>query len=112
MLHSLQYLIEVLIDYKAMRGIVKKITLNTTLTDQSNQWLVNASIYLSKYRLKVYYLVGWLNLVPNALLHLAALGDNKAKERPEEAVLNSIWTNHYNHILFIVEAQIDDELQL
>lgn len=104
MLHSSQHLVVVLTNHEATRGIIEKTSLNTTLTNWSNRRLVNVSIYLSKYKLQVHHLASRLNLVLNALFRLAALGDSVAKERPEEPVLDSIWNNHSDHVLFIAEA--------
>lgn len=111
MLHSSQHPIVVLTDHDATRGIVEKTLLNTTSTDRSNRRLVNASIYLSEYNLQVHHLAGRLNLVPDALSRLTASGDAVAKQRSEEPVLDAIWDQADDHVMFLAEAQMDDTLR-
>ncbi len=64
-----------LTDHNVTRGIVNQTTLNITSTDYANRHLINALIYLSAYLLDVYYLLGWLNFVPDTLSWLEAVGD-------------------------------------
>ena len=80
-----------------------------TLTDQANRRLINASIYLSAYPLDVYHLPGRLNLVPDALSRLPAMGDSKTWKLDQEPVLDDIW--QADHVLYAAEARIDDKMR-
>ena len=51
MIYSLNYLVVVLTDYVATKGIVEKSPLTTISTERSNCYLICIAIYLSKYNL-------------------------------------------------------------
>ena len=55
-IHFSNYLVVVLIDYIAIKGIVEKSPLTTTSIEYSNYRLIYIVIYLSKYNLQIYYL--------------------------------------------------------
>ncbi|KAF5971878.1 TY3B-TY3B protein [Fusarium bulbicola] len=59
-------------DHSATKQIVEKTTLDTTGTDRANRRLVNASIYLSEYELRVFHIPGKKDFVPDALSRLEA----------------------------------------
>lgn len=107
-LHSLNKPVIVLTDHDATRGIVNQTSLNTTSTDRANRRLVNASIYLSAYDLEVHHLAGRLNLVPDALSRLPALGDEAARLKNDTPTLDNLWD--HDQVLFIAEAQMDADL--
>ena len=90
MIHSARMPVVVLTDHAATRGIVEQTTLDTSSTNRANRRLINVSIYLSQYDLKVYHLPGRLNFVPDALSRLTALGDLVERE-DGDAILDSIW---------------------
>ena len=50
-IYSLNYLVVVLTDYTATKGIVEKSPLTTISIERSNRRLIYATIYLSKYNL-------------------------------------------------------------
>ncbi|KAJ9412614.1 ribonuclease H [Fusarium oxysporum] len=52
--------------------IVERTSLETTCTDRSNRRLVNASIYLFQYDLRVLHIHGKKNFVPDSLSRLEA----------------------------------------
>ena len=60
----------VLTDHYAIKGIVKKTTLDTISVNQANHCFIAVLIYLAEYDLKVYYIPGHLNTVPDTLLRL------------------------------------------
>ena len=88
MIHSLNYLVVVLTDHAATKGIVEKSPFTTTSTERSNYRLIYVAIYLSKYNLQIYHLPGRLNFVLDILSRLKALQD-KPKDLKEMAVVNS-----------------------
>ena len=61
-----------LTNYSLTKGIVEQTSLKTTFTDRANKRLINALIYLLQFNLKIYYLAGKRNLVPDALSRLRA----------------------------------------
>ncbi len=61
-----------LTNHSAIQQIIEKTTLNTSSIDCTNCQLVIASIYLSEYNLKVYYIPRKENLISNALSQLKA----------------------------------------
>jgi hypothetical protein len=80
----------VLTDHSATKGIVEQTNLRTSSTDRANKKLINASVYLSQYNLKIFYLIDKLNLVPNALSRLHATNDTI--ERPDgDVTLDNVW---------------------
>ncbi|KAL2017178.1 hypothetical protein VTK56DRAFT_2498 [Thermocarpiscus australiensis] len=103
MIHSSRLPVTVLTDHASTKGIVEQSNLDTSSTDRANRKLINASIYLSQYDLKVYYLPGRLNFVPDALSRLKALQDQP--ERKEgDVILDNIW-------FAFAEAKMDDSLK-
>ena len=62
----------VLTDHHAIKGIVEKITLDTTSVNQTNRRLITVLIYLAEYNLKIYHVPGHLNTIPDTLLQLPA----------------------------------------
>ena len=60
----------VLTNHHTIKGIVKKTTLDTTSINQANRRLITASVYLTKYNLKIYHIPGQFNTVPDTLLRL------------------------------------------
>jgi hypothetical protein len=98
-IHSANQPVMVLTDHSATRGIVEQTTLNTASTDRANRRLINASVYLSQYDLKVYHLPGKVNFVPDALSRLRTIQDGP--EQPEgDAILDDVWFAY-------AEAQMD-----
>ena len=69
-LYSSKYPVVVLTDYGAIKGIIKRTTIITSSVDRANRRLINASIYLSEYNLKIYHIPGKKNIVPDALSRL------------------------------------------
>ena len=49
MIYSSNYLVVVLTDYIAIKGIVEKSPLTTTSIERSNCYLIYIAIYLSEY---------------------------------------------------------------
>ena len=72
-IYSLNYLVVVLTDYMAIKGIVEKSPLTTISIEYSNRCLIYVTIYFSKYNLQIYYLPGRLNFVLDTLSRLKAL---------------------------------------
>jgi hypothetical protein len=69
---------------------VEQTSLHTSSIDRANKKLINASVYLSQYNIKVHHLAGKLNLVPDALSPLQATGD--MVDRPDgTATLDDVW---------------------
>lgn len=99
----------ILTDYDAIKGIVNRISLNTTFTDRSNRRLVNASIYLSEYQLDVHYIARHLNLVPDALSHLTAAGDTVERQKADPTTLDAIFDNLPQVNLILAEATISNK---
>ena len=62
----------ILTDHHTIKGIVKKTTLDTTLINQANHYLITVLIYLAEYNLKIYHIPGHLNTIPDTLLRLPA----------------------------------------
>lgn len=89
MIHSSIPAVNVLTDHSATKGIVEKTSLDTSSTDRANRRLINASIYLSQYDLKIFHLPGRLNFIPDALSRLRAVQD-KPGRLEGEAVLDDI----------------------
>src|SRR3954466_13928619 len=88
-IYSNNHPVIVLTDHSFTKGIVEQTKLDTSLTDRANRRLINASIYLSSYALKLYYLLGILNFVPNALSRLKVVGDVTLRPKGD-AVLDEI----------------------
>ncbi len=80
----------VLIDHKAIRNIVHHNTLNITSIDRANRRLTNASVYLSTYPLKIHYMLGRLNYMPDALSHLRTMGDDIVRKNTIKPVLDAL----------------------
>ena len=59
-------------DHSATVAIVKQISLNTVSTEKLNLRLIRASEYLQRFRLDVRYKPGKVNIIPDALSHLAS----------------------------------------
>ena len=51
MIYSLNYLVVILTDYIAIKGIVEKSLLTTISIERSNYCLIYIAIYLSEYNL-------------------------------------------------------------
>jgi len=81
----------VLIDYKVIQKIVYHNILNTTSIDRINRKLTNTSIYLSTYLLKVYYMLGRFNYMPDVLLYFRTIGDNVVRKNTIEPALDTFW---------------------
>ena len=71
-LHSSKHPVIVLTDHGATKGIIKRTTIITSSVDRANRRLINASIYLNEYNLKIYYMPGKKNIIPDALSCLPA----------------------------------------
>ena len=69
-LKSAEKPVVILTDHHAIKGIIKKTTLDTMLINQANRCFIAVSIYLAEYDLKIYHIPGRLNIVPNTLLRL------------------------------------------
>ncbi|KAK1774019.1 hypothetical protein QBC45DRAFT_455067 [Copromyces sp. CBS 386.78] len=112
-LHSYNLPIVVLTDYLATKGIVEQTSLRTTSTDRTNRRLINASIYLSRYNLKVFHIPGKLNFVLNALSRLKVIGD--AGNPDGTPIFDDVWEDlafYFNDVWYAYsEAQIDPELR-
>ena len=87
-IYSSNYLVVVLMDYVATKGIVEKSPLTTMSIEYSNRRLIYIAIYLSEYNLQIYYLPRCLNFVLNALSRLKVLQD-KPKDPKDIVVVNS-----------------------
>ena len=74
-IYSLNYLVVVLTDYTATKGIVEKSPLTTISIERSNCRLICVTIYLSEYNLQIYYLPGRFNFVLDILSRLKVLQD-------------------------------------
>jgi hypothetical protein len=85
-IHSNNYKdgVVVLTDHSATLPIIDQTQLNTLLVDRTNKKLIDISVYLSQYVLKIYHLAGKKNLIPDTLSRLATIGD--LKERLEGIV--------------------------
>ncbi|KAG5810041.1 hypothetical protein H9Q74_014111 [Fusarium xylarioides] len=79
-------------DHSATKQIVEKTTLDTTSTDRANRRLVNASIYLSEYELRVFHIPGKKNFIPDALSRLEApeTDGNARRLRPDYTALDDV----------------------
>ncbi|VZH91969.1 unnamed protein product [Fusarium fujikuroi] len=79
-------------DHSATKQIVEKTTLDTTSTDRANRRLVNASIYLSEYDLRVFHIPGKKNFIPDALSRLEApeTDENVERLRPDYTALDDV----------------------
>ena len=109
-IYSLNYLVVVLTDYVAIKGIVEKSPLTTTSMERSNRYLICVVIYLSEYNLQIYYLPGRLNFVLDALSRLKVLQD-KPKD-PKDIVIANSDDVVFDNIFFVyMEAQIDEYLK-
>ena len=109
-IHSLNHLVVVLIDYTTIKRIVEKSPLTTTSIEYSNRRLIYIAIYLSEYNLQIYYLPRQLNFVPDTLSRLKALQD-KPKDPKEIAIVNSNDVVLDNIFFAYIEAQIDKHLK-
>ncbi|SCO49703.1 uncharacterized protein FFNC_12790 [Fusarium fujikuroi] len=87
---SLEGLLTVFTDHLAIKQIVEKTTLDITSTDRANRRLVNASIYLLEYDLRVFYIPGKKNFIPDALSRLEApeTDENVERLRPDYTALD------------------------
>ncbi|KAL8366740.1 hypothetical protein RB595_010549 [Gaeumannomyces hyphopodioides] len=116
-IHSSNRNTVVLTDHEATKGILAQTSLKTVSTDRANRRLVNTSVYLSAYPLDVYHMPGKLNLVPDALSRLAAVGDEEAKARDEEPALDAdaVWningSSRHDCVLAVAEAVMSDEMR-
>ena len=90
MLYSIYLPIVVLIDYDLTRGIVNQTTLNITSIDRANRRLINVSIYLSAYKLNVYYLVRRLNLILDAFSRFTIPSDDNTRLKIDEPILDAL----------------------
>lgn len=100
-IHSANKTVIVLTDHSATKGIVEKTKMETTSTDRANKRLINASVYLSQFNLKVHHLAGKLNFVPDALSRLRAKTDTP--QRPDGVPsLDDVW-------FAFAEAQMDND---
>ena len=68
-LHLIKHPVVMLIDYGAIKRIVKRITMTTSSLDHTNRRLINASIYLSEYNLRIYYMPEKNNIIPTAYFY-------------------------------------------
>ncbi len=105
MLYSSRLLVNVLTDHVATRSIVEQTRLDTSSTNRANRRLITMSIYLSEYELKVYYLPGRLNYVPDALSCLRALTDLELDNRADSDVVLD------NVIFAFAEAYMEQSLK-
>ena len=110
MIYSSNYLVVVLTDYVATKGIVEKSPLTTTSIEHSNRRLICIAIYLSKYNLQIYYLPRCLNFVLDTLSRLKVLQD-KPKDPKDIVALNSDNVVLDNIFFAYIEAQIDKYLK-
>src|SRR6266699_68217 len=91
LLYSNNHRIVVLTDHEVIRGIVHYNILNITFIDRVNRRLIIASVYLSDYLLKIYYMSNRLNYISNILLRLRTMGDNVVRKSIVEPVLDVFW---------------------
>jgi hypothetical protein len=94
----------VLTDYSVTKGIVNRTILQTTATDRANKQLITASIYLSEYGFQVYYLLGRLNYVPNALSRFRTVNDiinseGKLQRTDDKATLDTVWHTKTSEVI-------------
>lgn len=69
--------------------------MRTTFTNRANCKFINTSIYLSGYKLKVFYIPRKLNFILNALSRLKAIGNTG---NPEGIlVLDDVWEDSANY---------------
>ena len=68
LIKSLKFLTIVYTDHSTTLTIVKSILLITLLTAKLNLKLVRVVEYLQCFSLNIYYKLGKLNIIPNALL--------------------------------------------
>ena len=76
LLYSNNKRVVVLIDHKAIYGIINAINLNILSTDYINRRLINASVYLLIYLFDIYYISRQLNFIPDMLFYLRILEDD------------------------------------
>ncbi len=113
LLYSNNHRIVVLTDHEVIRGIVHYNILNITFIGRVNRRLINASVYLSAYLLKIYYMSNRLNYISNILLRLRTMGDNVVRKSIVEPVLDVFWDEdpeiEVERVFFIFfEIYIDD----
>jgi len=110
MLHNANSPVIVLTDHSATKGIVEQTSLRTTSTDGANKRLINVSIYLSQFDLKVYHLPDKKNLISDTLSRLRAKCD--PPQRAEgEAVLDLGKNPSELPVLPDYEAEFGDVLE-
>jgi hypothetical protein len=90
-------------DHSATKPIVERTSLETSSTDRANRKLVNASIYLSEFNLRVFHIPGIKNFIPDALSRLSAPETdlNAVRHRPDYTALDDV--------LVSIETMISDE---
>jgi len=89
LLYFNNYRIMILTNYKVTRRIVYYNTLNTISIDCINRRFINASVYLSVYLLKIYYIFGRFNYISDVLLYFYIINDNIVRKSIIESVLDT-----------------------
>ncbi len=87
--------------------------MNTISIDRVNQRLINASVYLSVYPLKVHYILSRLNYIPDVLSYLHIINDDTIRKNIVEPILDIFWDENLeieveNLFLIFSEIYIDD----
>ena len=91
LLYSNNKCIMIFTNHNAIYSIVKSTNFNTISINYINRRLTNISVYLSVYLLDVYYILGRLNLVPNAFSRFRTMEDNTVRTDNEvEPTFNTI----------------------
>ena len=97
---SRKHPVVVLTDDGATKRIVERITMATTSIDRANRRLINASIYLSEYRLSSHHIPGRQNTVPDALSRLPA----RLTDQEKKNLANNECSTRLDHVCLATEA--------
>jgi hypothetical protein len=101
--------VSVFTDHQATRDIAKQTNFRHSTPHKQNLRLVRASLYLSQFpQLEVHYIPGRLNIIPDALSRLQALGDDATQDSDGDDIYDSL---HLQASMLRISDDFIDRLQ-
>lgn len=94
MVQSNEHPLNILTDHAPTSGIVTHTSLKTMDLAKANIKLANAANWLSQFEIKIFYIPGTLNVVPDALSRLPTFEQDDLEVKGQEtSELDDIWSN-------------------
>jgi hypothetical protein len=93
-------------DHQATKDIAKQTNFRHSTPHRQNLRLVRASLYLSQFpQIQVFHIPGRLNIIPDALSRLQAIGDSTIEDASEEDIYDTLQIQaNVLHVMRVLHA--------